>query len=93
MAGSTLPLRWGRRSTYTLITALYLLLILCTPLPLLTGYYGLRYLALVLLLDGLLIYFIRTLWRSDTPESLRRLSRLLKLGMVLGLSAIFVDSL
>ncbi len=93
LTGSTLPLRFGRRNACILITAIYLLLILCTPLPLLTGHYGARYLALVLLLNGLLIYFIRTLWRNNTPESLRRLSRLLKLGMVLGLSAIFIDSL
>ncbi len=93
LAGSTLPLRWGRRNVYILITAIYLLLILATPLPLLTGDYGIRYLVLILLLNGLLIGFILTLWRSDTPESLARLSRLLKVGMVLGLSAIFIDSL
>ena len=93
LPGTTLPLRWGRRKAYALVTAIFLLLVLSTPVPVLTGHYGLRYLALVLPLNALLIYTVLALWRSRPPANLRRLNRLLKIGMLIGLCAIFIDSL
>lgn len=91
--GVTLPLRWGVRKACVLVTAAYLLLILLTPVPYLLRLYGLPYLLLVLLLDGLLVYVLRDLRMARTPKRLRRLSHLLKAGMLLGLCAIFIDRL
>ena len=90
-SGSTLPLRWGKRNAQMLATAIFSLLILITPLPVYLGFYGTPYLALVFLLNLLLVYILRTLWRH--PDRLPRMNQLLKIGMVLGLSAIFFDRL
>ncbi|MCZ6633259.1 MAG: geranylgeranylglycerol-phosphate geranylgeranyltransferase [bacterium] len=90
-SGSTLALRWGKRNARMLATAIFSLLILITPLPVYLGFYGTPYLALVFLLNLLLVYILRTLWQH--PARLPHLNQLLKIGMVLGLSAIFFDRL
>ncbi len=91
--GTTAPLYWSHRSIRVLISATYLVLILLTPLPFLQNLYGLPYLILVLLLNGLLLYVIATLWRAETPAALNRLSQLLKAGMLLGLAAIVLGTI
>lgn len=91
--GSTLPLRWGRRNARIFACAAYLLVILSTPWPGISGPYGIRYLSLVFALDILLAYVIFGLWRARTPDAFRRLSGLLKIGMLLGLCAFFLDTL
>jgi len=91
-SGGTLPLKWGVKRSQILITFNYLLVLLATPLPFLFGLYGLRYLAGVLLLDAFLAYIGVALWRDPSPGALSRLNRLLKVGMVIGLGAIFVDN-
>lgn len=92
-AGSTIPLCWGRRTAQILASTAYLLLILSTPWPGVFGPYGIRYLSLVFALDILLAYVILGLWRAQTPSAFRRLCGLLKIGMLLGLCAFFLDTL
>lgn len=89
----TIPLRWGRRKALVLVTVTYILLILSTFFPFLSGHYGLRYLSLVLLLNGMLIYIIISLWKNGRSANLYKLNLLLKIGMLIGLCAIFTDSL
>ena len=93
LRGSTLPLSWGKNRSLGLVTAVYLVLVLLTPLPFLYGIYGLPYLGLVLLLDGLLLYVVFALWHSSTADRYGRLGEVLKAGMVLGLCAIFCGRL
>ena len=90
-SGSTVPLRWGKRNALLVATAIFSLLIATTPLPVFLGLYGRAYLVLVLLLNLLLIYILRSVWQH--PARLPHLNLLLKIGMVLGLSAIFFDRL
>ena len=93
LRGSTLPLSWGRSRSLGLVTGVYLALVLLTPLPFLYRIYGLPYLGLVLLLDGLLLYVLFALWRSSTADEFGRLGVVLKAGMVIGLCAIFCGGL
>ena len=91
--GNTVPLRWGHGKTCVLITGVYAVLITGMPLPWLVGALGLPYLTCVSALTLLLTYVVVTLWRTREPQSLRRLSHLLKAGMVLGLCAFLFDTL
>lgn len=91
--GRTVPLEWGTGKAAVLASSCLVLLVLLTPVPAILGFYGTRYLALVLLLDVLLVYVVHQLWRRPGAERLGRLSRLLKGGMLVGLSAFFIDSL
>lgn len=83
LPGSTTAIAWGEPCTRVLITGIFALLIIATPLPALIGIYGPVYLGLIIALDVLLIFVLIRLWQRE----LNFLSHLLKAGMVLGLAA------
>ena len=85
LPGGTVPIAWGENSARILITSIFALLIVATPLPALMGVYGPVYLGAIVVLDGLLIFVLIRLWQSDV--ALGFLSKLLKAGMILGLAA------
>jgi geranylgeranylglycerol-phosphate geranylgeranyltransferase len=93
LSGSTVPLLWGKSAARTLITLVFSVLILLTPLPAIIDIYGSVYLAGVSILDLLLIYVILRLHRGACPATLTRLNHLLKASMILGLCAFFFDRL
>ena len=84
LSGSTVPISWGENSARILITGIFAILIIATPLPALLGIYSSIYLSLILLLNTLLIFVLIRLWQKDT---LGYLNNLLKAGMLLGLAA------
>ena len=84
LSGSTVPISWGENSARILITGIFAILIIATPLPALLGIYSSMYLSLILLLNTLLIFVLIRLWQKDT---LGYLNKLLKAGMLLGLAA------
>ncbi len=84
LSGSTVPISWGENSARILITGIFAILIIATPLPALLGIYSSMYLSLILLLNTLLIFVLIRLWQKDT---LGYLNNLLKAGMLLGLAA------
>ena len=63
-------------------------LIPATILPYLEGWYGVRYLALVIPVDLVILYVLWSIWRDARPVNAGRLSRILKTDMVIGLIAI-----
>lgn len=83
LPGGTAAIAWGERRTRVLITGIFALLIVATPLPALIGVYGPAYLGPIVVLDVLLVFVLIRLWRRE----LDFLSHLLKAGMVLGLAA------
>lgn len=84
LSGGTVPISWGENTARILITVIFAILIITTPLPALLGIYNSIYLCLILLLNLLLIFVLIRLWQKDT---LRYLNKLLKAGMLLGLAA------
>ena len=85
----TVPILWGAKKTLILVTAVFGLLILLSGLPYFLKIFNLRYLILVSLgVDLVLIYVIISLWKDWSKENLARLSRILKLDMLMGLFAI-----
>ncbi len=84
LSGGTVPISWGEKIARILITGIFTILIITTPLPALLGVYSSIYLTLILLLNLLLIFVLIRLWQKDT---LGYLNKLLKAGMLLGLAA------
>ncbi len=84
----TLPLCLGMRASARLSAALFLLLIAFTLFPWMLGIYGWGYLALVAGVDGVTGYVGWRLWREGSAAPDASLSRLLKMGMLLGLLAV-----
>ena len=84
LSGSTVPLSWGENIARILITSIFAILIIATPLPTLLGLHSSIYLCLILLLNLLLVFVLIRLWQKD---ALGYLNKLLKAGMLLGLAA------
>ncbi|MDA0711589.1 MAG: geranylgeranylglycerol-phosphate geranylgeranyltransferase [bacterium] len=91
ISGSTVPLSWGRPTARIWVAAVYVSLMLMTPLPALLGSFGRIYLAIVSLLNLILIYVLIQLWSDDSPRALQHLSQILKVCMVIGMGAFFFD--
>ena len=79
--GPEVALRWAMGT--------FLLTIALTPIPFLMGMYRWPYLALVLAgVDTVLGYVVYILLKSPDRKSLGRISRLLKVDMLMGLAAL-----
>ncbi len=91
---ATLPLAFGLPAARRIATGVFLLIVAASPLPWIAGKYNLLYLALVVAgVDLLLGYVIFRLWKDDSRDSLRRSSAALKLGMPLGIAAVYLGTL
>lgn len=87
----TYPLKYGFKKSKTIILMLTLLLIMFTFYPFLFNIYKIEYfIIVVVIVDSLLVYFLRSLYSDDSERNLEKLSNLLKLNMVFGLIAIFL---
>ena len=84
----TLPLCWGLWRASLLASAIYLVLIAFTFIPWVLGTYGTAYLVPIVGLDLLVLVALYRLHRRREVLADAGLSRLLKVGMLLGLLAI-----
>ena len=83
----------GDTGSKAVVTAILSLLVIGIPLPSFWGLTGPVYLSIGLCLNALILLAICQLWGSRSPEELEKPSRLLKLGMVVGIAAFLADSL
>ncbi len=87
---NTFPIKFGFQKSKYLILIIALFLILYTIYPFITQLYRIEYFILVMIVvNPLLVYSIRILYKNHSPENLNKISILLKLDMVLGLIAIY----
>jgi geranylgeranylglycerol-phosphate geranylgeranyltransferase len=86
----TLPVVSGINISLLLTTIVFSGLIFLTIIPYYFKIFPLLYLIIVLFVDLLLIYVTVSMWKDQSKKNLGMLSRILKLGMILGLVAIFV---
>ena len=82
------PIRFGVSTTRLIITVTFLFLMITTVWPYGIGWFGIRYLALVSVVDLILVYVLWSVWRDASPGNVGRLSRILKANMVIGLIAV-----
>jgi len=89
----SIPLVFGKRAAQRIIVFTFALLIIATIVPFAVKAYGWIYLSVVIVgVHLLLIYITASTFRDSTPSNLSRLSRLLKVGMVIGIVAVFLGS-
>ena len=93
IGSQALPFVIGTTASKTVVTILLALVIMGIPLPTFWGLTGPVYLSIGLGLNGLIILAICQLWGSRSLGELGRPNRTLKLGMIVGIVAFFVDSL
>ena len=86
---NTVAVRFGAKGAFGSATGVFGTLILFTPLPFLLKLYALPYLVTVLIgVDAVLVYVVWSMWRDGSRRNLARLSRVLKVDMLVGLLAI-----
>jgi geranylgeranylglycerol-phosphate geranylgeranyltransferase len=86
----TFPGKFGTGVAKILLAIIIGLLILFTVYPYYFHIYNLEFLLIVLFsVNLILVYILRLLFIDDSPGSLRKVSNLLKAGMVFGLIAIY----
>lgn len=87
----TFPSRFGIDKTMVIIFVLTITLILITFHPFIFSYYRIEYfLVIMIIVNPVLVYFLKSLYNNNSPENLKKLSTVLKLNMLFGLIAIYL---
>jgi len=85
------PVKYGFSSAKILVLAVTISLIAFTFYPFLTQYYKIEYFVVVMILvNPVLVYFLKSLFKDDSHKNLNKLSFILKLEMVFGLIAFYL---
>jgi geranylgeranylglycerol-phosphate geranylgeranyltransferase len=87
----TFPFVFGYNKTKNFILTLTLVLILTSFVPVFDHFYNNQYLLLIsILVNPLLVFIAWSIYRNHSKENLNKLSFLLKLNMIIGLTAIYL---
>ncbi len=87
----TFPSRFGIDRTKLIILILSIILIILTIHPFILGYYKIEYfLVIMIVVNPVLVYFLKSIYLNHTQENINRMSGVLKLNMLVGLIAIYV---
>jgi len=85
------PVIYGFKKAKTVIVFITIVLIILTVFPFINELYAIEYFLIVMIIvNPLLVYIIKSLFDDDSTKNLNKLSNLLKLDMVIGLTAIFL---
>ncbi len=88
---TTYPVLYGFKKSKMVIVFITVVLIILTLFPFVINLYAIEYFLIVMIfVNPLLVYIIKSLFEDDSVKNLNRLSNLLKLNMVIGLTAIFL---
>lgn len=91
MSVTTFPAKYGIKKALTVISFLSVFMILSTFYPFLSGYYKIEYFVVVMIIvNPLMIYFLKSIYKDQSGSNLQKMSWLLKLNMIFGLAAIFL---
>lgn len=87
----TFPAKYGIDKTKTIIIILSIILIILTLHPFIFNYYRIEYfIVIMIIVNPVLVYFIKSIYQNHSPDNLNNLSGMLKLNMLFGLIAIYL---
>lgn len=88
---NTFPIRFGDRASKRLVIGVTVILVLFTLIPFGFHIYSIEFFLIVMVIvNPILVYIIKSIFEDSSKQNLGRLSSLLKLNMVIGLIAIYV---
>lgn len=88
---NTYPAVYGFKNSRLVIVCVTIVLICLTLIPFITKLYKIEYFLVVMVfVNPLLVYILKSLFKDGSVKNLNKLSNLLKLNMVIGLTAIFL---
>lgn len=87
----TFSARYGIKKSKLIILIITAILVLFTIYPFLFQFYKIEYFIFIMILvNPLLVYFLKSIYENHSKENLKRMSLLLKLNMLVGLIAIYL---
>ena len=87
----TFPTRFGMKASILFITFLTITLIAFTFYPFIKNIYSIEFFVFTMLVvNPILVYFLKLLYEKDVTKNLNKLSNMLKLNMFFGLLAIYL---
>ena len=87
----TFPIKYGFHKSKILILLFTILLILFTTYPFISKLYKIEYFVIVMVIvNPILVYCLKILFEENSTNNLKKISNLLKLGMIFGLLVIYV---
>jgi len=87
----TFSARFGIKKAKLIILVITAILVLFTIYPFLFQFYKIEYFVFVMILvNPLLVYFLKSIFEDHSKKNLKRMSTLLKLNMLFGLIAIYL---
>ena len=85
------PAVFGFKKSKMIIVFITIVLIILTVFPFINELYAIEYFLIVMIIvNPLLVYIIKSLFDDDSTKNLNKLSNILKLDMLIGLTAIFL---
>ncbi len=92
-AARTLPVVFGTFKASLAATIVFCLLIVLTIVPYMTGIYGKIYIIVVSVgVDFVILCSLFFLWRNPSSNTLKRISTVLKIDMIVGLAAVVLGT-
>jgi geranylgeranylglycerol-phosphate geranylgeranyltransferase len=89
----TFPIKFGVLKSKFLISFFIFILITFTLYPFITQLYKIEFFVVVMVLvNPIMIYIIKKIYEKDSLKSLKKISIILKLSMILGLIAIYLGA-
>ena len=92
-SSQSIAIRMGRGTALRLAASLFLLVVLLSFVPFVSGWLGISYLLLVCVMDVAVVFFTIKLLQSKTPTEGRSAMRGIYLGSLLGMLAFIVGQL
>jgi geranylgeranylglycerol-phosphate geranylgeranyltransferase len=90
IGSQSIALRKGKTFAVRVTVALWGVVVFLSLVPVIMGWMGLAFLAAILIIDGVLIFFSIRLLKSETPEAGRKAMRGAYLGATLGILAFLI---
>jgi geranylgeranylglycerol-phosphate geranylgeranyltransferase len=88
---STFPIRFGDKASKYLVIVITVILVLFTLILFVFHIYSIEFFLIVMIIvNPILVYIVKSIFEDSSKQNLGRLSSLLKLNMVIGLIAIYV---
>jgi 4-hydroxybenzoate polyprenyltransferase len=88
---STLPIKYGNKAAKFFVLVVSLILFLFTFVPFLFQIYEIEFfLIIMIIVNPILFYIVKSLFEDSSKKNLERLSSMLKFDMVIGLIAIYM---
>ncbi len=87
----TFPAIYGLKKSFYIVCILTIVLILLTHIPFVFKFYKIEYYLIInVIINPIMIFILKSMWKDNSNNNMSRISMLLKLNMIFGLAAVYM---